>query len=291
MANKVGMFFTYWSTDWKVDFPAVARKIKGKGFDLMEISLSKFHDLPLAQKKELKSAADDLGLTIACCIGLAPNQDFASPDKSVRENGIEYVKGLLEDCHLLAAPVFAGLNFCAWPSSPPPGMTDKRPYVDRAIESVKKVIKVAEGYGVIYALEVVNRFEQWLVNDHQEALAFCKAVDNPWCRIQLDTFHMNIEEDSFRSAILACKGRIGHFHLGEANRKPPGEGRLPWDEIFGALKEIKYDGTIVMEPFMRPGGSVSRDVAVWRDLSGGASDEQLAERGRRSCAFVRSKLA
>jgi D-psicose/D-tagatose/L-ribulose 3-epimerase len=289
--NKVGMYFTYWSTEWLVDFPAVARRIKGLGFDLMEISLSEFHGLPAAKKQELKTVADDIGLTISCCIGLKPEYDFASPDPSVRDRGVEYTKRLLDDCHTLAAPVFAGLNYCAWPSSPPPGLKDKRPYVDRAVQCVRRVIDVAAGYRILFALEVVNRFEQWLVNDHREALAFCDAVDNPWCKVHLDTFHMNIEESSFREAILACRGKLGHFHLGEANRLPPGEGRLPWDEIFGALKEIGYGGTIVMEPFMRPGGSVSRDVAVWRDLSNGATDEELDVRGRRAGQFVRSKLA
>jgi D-psicose/D-tagatose/L-ribulose 3-epimerase len=291
VVNKVGMFYTYWSNDWSVDYQAVAKRIAGLGFDLMEISLSKFTDLPLAKKKEFKAVADGVGISVATCIGLAPEQDFSSPDPAVQKNGMEYVKRLLDDCALLQAPVFAGLNFCAWPSSPPKGLKDKRPYVERSIDCVKKVAKVAEGYGVIYALEVVNRFEQWLINDAEEALAFCKAVDNPACKIQLDTFHMNIEEDSFRNAILACKGRLGHFHLGEANRRPPGQGRLPWDEIFGALKEMKYDGTIVMEPFLKPGGSVSHDVALWRDLGKGASDEELDRQGREACAFVRRKLA
>ncbi|HTT70930.1 MAG TPA: sugar phosphate isomerase/epimerase family protein [Anaeromyxobacteraceae bacterium] len=289
--NKVGMFYTYWSTDWMVDFPAVARRIAGLGFDLMEINLNEFTKFPQAKKKEFKATADGLGITVAACIGLAPQYDLASPDRAVRESGMEYVKRLLDDCNLLRAPVFAGLNFCCWPSSPPPGLKDKRPYVDRSIECVQKLAKVAEGYGIIYALEVVNRFEQWLVNDATEALAFCQAVGNPFCKIQLDTFHMNIEEDSFRDAILRCKGRIGHFHLGEANRRPPGQGRLPWDEIFGALKEIQYDGTIVMEPFLRPGGAVSRDVGVWRDLSNGATDEELDRQGREALAFVRRKLA
>jgi D-psicose/D-tagatose/L-ribulose 3-epimerase len=289
--NKVGMYFTYWSTEWLVDFPAVARRIRGLGFDLMEISLSEFHGLPAAKKQELKTVADDIGLTISCCIGLKPEYDFASPDPAVRDRGVEYTKRLLDDCHALAAPVFAGLNYCAWPSSPPPGLKDKRPYVDRAVQCVRRVIDVAAGYEILFALEVVNRFEQWLVNDHREALAFCDAVDNPWCKVHLDTFHMNIEESSFRDAILACRGKLGHFHLGEANRLPPGEGRLPWDEIFGALREIGYGGTIVMEPFMRPGGSVSRDVAVWRDLSNGATDEELDVRGRRAGQFVRNKLA
>ena len=209
----------------------------------------------------------------------------------MRDAGVEYVKGLLDDCHFLNAPVFSGLNFCAWPSSPPKGMTDKRPYVERSIESVKRVMPVAEKYGIKYALEVVNRFEAWLVNDHKEALAFCDAVGSPACTIHLDTFHMNIEERSFRDAIVACKGRIGHFHLGEPNRMPPGTGRMPWDEIFGALKEIAYDGTIVMEPFVRPGGQVGRDIALWRDLSEGATDAQLDAAGKKALEFVRAKLA
>ena len=289
--NKVGLFFTYWSTEWLVDFPAVARRIAGLGFDLMELSLSKFHELPMSRKLELRDTARDLGLGLVCCIGLNAEQDFASPERSVRDRGVEYVKGLLDDCHTLGASALAGLTFCAWPSAPPPGMKDKRPYVERAVDSVRRVVPVAEGYGIIYALEVVNRFEQWLVNDAREALALCRAVDNPWCRIQLDTFHMNIEESSFRDAVLTCKGRLGHFHLGEANRLPPGEGRLPWDEIFGALKEAEYDGTIVMEPFLLPGGAVSRDVGVWRDMSNGATEAELDARARRALAFVRSKLA
>jgi len=256
----------------------------------MFFSLSEFHELPRSKKEELKAVAEDLGLGITCCIGLKPEQDLASPDASVRKIGIAYVKSLLEDCRLLNAPVFSGLNYCAWPSSPPLGMTDKQPYVERAVSCVKEVIGLAEDYNVKFAIEVVNRFEQWLVNDAKEALAFCDAVGSRQCMVHLDTFHMNIEEDSFRDAILACKGRIGHFHLGEPNRKQPGRGRMPWDEIFGALKDIGYDGTIVMEPFVREGGGVGRNVAVWRDLSAGADDAEMDRLAVEALEFVRGKL-
>jgi D-psicose/D-tagatose/L-ribulose 3-epimerase len=101
---------------------------------------------------------------------------------------------------------------------------------------------------------------------------------------------MNIEEDSFHDAILSCKGRIGHFHLGEPNRKQPGTGRMPWDEIFGALKQIGYDGTIVMEPFVRQGGKVGHDIALWRDLSSGADDKEMDRLAKNAVDFVRGKL-
>ena len=56
----------------------------------------------------------------------------------------------------------------------------------------------------------------------------------------LDTFHMNIEEDSLGEAIRTAGPLLGHFHTGENNRRVPGKGRLPWHEIGTALREIGY---------------------------------------------------
>jgi D-psicose/D-tagatose/L-ribulose 3-epimerase len=104
----------------------------------------------------------------------------------------------------------------------------------------------------------------------------------------LDTFHMNIEEDSFRGAILQAGDKLGHVHTGETNRRPPGRGRIPWEEVFGALKEIGYTGSIVMEPFLLPGGQVGRDISVFRDLTEGLD---LDDEARRACAFTKEHLA
>lgn len=257
----------------------------------MEINLvGGFHELPKQRKIEFKSLVEDLGLGITCCLGLKPEQDFSSPDKRIREAGISYVRQLIEDCRLLDCPVVAGMNYAAWPASPPVGTVDKRPFVERSIDCVRQLMGMVKDYGITYAIEVVNRFESFLVNDAREAIAFCQAVDSPNCMVHLDTFHMNIEEDSFREAILLCKGRLGHFHLGEANGKPPGQGRLPWYEIFNALKEIDYQGALVMESFMKTGGEVSRNVSLWRDLSEGADDLNLSARIGTALNFVRERM-
>ena len=42
----------------------------------------------------------------------------------------------------------------------------------------------------------------------------------------LDTFHMNIEEDSLTDAIRRSGKLLGHFHVGEANRRCPAEWPL-----------------------------------------------------------------
>jgi hypothetical protein len=57
-------------------------------------------------------------------------------------------------------------------------------------------------------------------------------------------------------------------------------------EIFGALREIDYQGAVTMEPFLVPGGEVGRDVSLYRDLLGSADRDELVTR---SVQFVRSE--
>ena len=65
---------------------------------------------------------------------------------------------------------------------------------------------------------------------------------------------------------------------------------MPWDEITGALKEIHYQGAIVMEPFIKMGGEVGRDIKVWRDISENATVEEMERLAGSAAAMLREKL-
>lgn len=141
------------------------------------------------------------------------------------------------------------------------------------------------------AVEVVNRYESSLVNTAEEAVKYVDEVGSPNCKILLDTYHMNIEEDSFAGAIKLVGNRLGHFHVGESNRRPPCEnGKMPWNEITNALKEIDYQGAIVMEPFIKMGGEVGRDIKVWRDISEGASESEMEQLLADAAMMLRKKM-
>ena len=152
------------------------------------------------------------------------------------------------------------------------------------------MIRTAEDHGITYCLEVVNRFEQFLLNTAAEGVAYVEAVGSPNLKLLLDAFHMNIEEDSIGGAIVTAGDKLGHFHIGETNRKTPGKGHMPWDEIGQALKKINYQGRVVMEPFVNMGGEVGRDIKVWRDLGNGADEARLDQDAKDALAFIRSKL-
>ena len=137
---------------------------------------------------------------------------------------------------------------------------------------------------------MLNRFENHVLNTAEEGVAFVREIDKPNVKVMLDTFHMNIEEDSFADAIRTAGPLLGHFHTGENNRRVPGKGRLPWHEIGAALREIGYGGAVVMEPFVKMGGQVGNDIRVWRDLSGNANEAQMDEAARQALAFSRYVL-
>ena len=283
---KIGTYFAYWEQEWDVDFFPYISKAARLGFDILEIAGGGLVDLPDEKVIQLRDEAARCGITLTVCIGLPAKYDVSSDDESVRQAGLEYMKRLIRKTALVGATQIGGIVYAYWPvdySKP----VDKAKTRAISIESVRELADYALAYGVTLTLETVNRFEQFLINDAAEATSFVKDVNRQNVKVMLDSFHMNIEEDSFYDAIVATGSYLGHFHIGEANRKVPGKGRLPWEEIGRALRQIGYDGTVVMEPFVRLGGGVGADIKVWRDLSDNADIARLDEEIAESCRFVR----
>ena len=283
--NRIGMHYGYWTQYWGSEPLQFVQRAKKCGFDILEVNAPKVTRMSDAERDVLKGAVADAGLSLTYSIGMTADMDLASEDAGTRQNGIAFLQKVARAMKYMGGTILAGINYSSWPRKLLPG-EDKQILTDRAIKGVREAIKAAEDNDVIFCVEVVNRFEQFIMNTAAEGIAFAERVGSPNCKILLDTFHMNIEEDSLRGSIVETGNWLGHFHLGETNRRPPGRGRIPWPEIFGALREINYQGAVVMEPFLLPGGEVGRDISVYRDLLGSAD---LDEEAARSAQFVRSE--
>jgi len=283
--NRIGMHYGYWTQYWGSEPLQFVQRAKKCGFDILEVNAPKVTLMSGAERDVLRGAVADAGLSLTYSIGMTADMDLASEDAGTRQKGIAFLQKVARAMKYMGGTILAGINYSSWPRKLLPG-EDKQILTDRAIKGVREAIKAAEDNDVIFCVEVVNRFEQFIMNTAAEGIAFAERVGSPNCKILLDTFHMNIEEDSLRGSIVETGDWLGHFHLGETNRRPPGRGRIPWPEIFGALREINYQGAVVMEPFLVPGGEVGRDISVYRDLLGSAD---LDEEAARSAQFVRSE--
>jgi D-psicose/D-tagatose/L-ribulose 3-epimerase len=89
------------------------------------------------------------------------------------------------------------------------------------------------------------------------------GMDN--IRVHLDTYHMNIEEKSFRDATVLAGDDLIHYHLCENDRGIPGTGLVDWDGIFAALAEIDYRGYAALESFVDVTDNMN--TWVWRQLA------------------------
>jgi D-psicose/D-tagatose/L-ribulose 3-epimerase len=287
--NKVGIYFAYWMSEWAANYSFFIDKVASLGFDVLEICTASLVEMPQSSLNEMLIHANDSNIELTYCVGFPPEYDMASPDPAIRRNAVEYAKNTLKVIRKLNGKVFGGINYTCWPATINEGIVDKRPWLDRSVQCMKEVIKVAEDCGIDYCFEVVNRFEQFLLNTAEEAVAFVDQIGSPNAKILLDTYHMNIEEDSIFKAVLTAGPKLGHLHIGENNRKTPGLGHIPWAELMVALQTIGYKGHIVMEPFVKMGGSVGRDIKVWRDLSFGADEQAMDNAAGAALEFIREQ--
>ena len=284
--NKIGIYYAFWTHQWDADFVPFVSRVRRLGFDILEVNSGTVTAMTLSERDRLRRAAARARVELTYCIGLPHRYDIASPSAGVRREGVAFLKRSAKMLRYMGHKQLGGIIYSSWPSKLPFG-EDKRRYLDRSVRSMREVIKVAEDCDVFFNVEVVNRFEQFLLNTAAEGVDYVRRVGSPHCRVLLDTFHLNIEEDDIGGAIEATGARLGHFHIGETNRRPPGRGRMPWGEIFGALQRIGYAGAITMEPFLMPGGEVGRDISVYRDMRGGLDLDREAGRALR---FVRRRL-
>lgn len=285
--NNIGIFFTYWARDWDDDVHPYIDKVAGLGYDSIELHAGVLSDLSAAERANIKAHLDDRGLKFTTVVGLDAAHDVSSEDKAVRDKGIARLRTMAEAVGEMGGGIVGGIVYSYWPASLPPHVTDKRPYTDRSVASMKEAVKAAEDNNVEFSVEVVNRFEQFMMNTSKEALDYVNAVGSPNVTIMLDTFHLNIEEDFLGEAIMLAGDKLGHFHVGENNRRPPGYGHIPWTEVGAALRAINYTGPVVLEPFVTPGGSVGRDIKIYRDLGVGVN---LDEDARKALLFIRGML-
>lgn len=286
---KYGIYYAYWEKEWGGDFLPYIRKMNELGFDILEVACGDFHNQPMSYFEELRNESVKYGIQLTGGYGPRPEHNIASTDSSVVENTFAFYRDIFPKMQKAGIDSIGGAIYSYWPIDYS-GEIDKVGDWKRSVKGIQRLADLANEYGITIYAEVLNRFEGYLLNEAKEAVKYVKDVNRDNVKLLLDTFHMNIEEDSLVEAIRLAGSDLGELHVGEANRKPPREGRMPWDEIGQVLREINFQGKVVMEPFVRMGGQVGRDIKMWRDLSNNAGIPELDEDVKQSLAFLKSKF-
>jgi D-psicose/D-tagatose/L-ribulose 3-epimerase len=272
---RFGVNTWVWTSPLTTDeLKKLAPHVAKLGFDWIEVPIEGLDDLDYTKGADIIKS-NDLG--VSACIAMGPDRDLIHPDASIRENGMNYIRACINACEVLGATNLVGPFYSAvgrtWKSTPEERAKD----TDLLVENLTELSNYAQDHGVILCVEPLNRFETSFLNLASQVIDVVDRVNSPACQIMLDTFHMNVEEKSLGDAIRAAGPRLKHVHTCENDRGAPGSGHVPWEDVAKALKDINYNGPVVIESFTDKVESISAAAAIWRPLAD--TQDELAKDG------------
>lgn len=267
MKIKIGASLLSWITpNWTAEAGKYAIEQTAKaGFDLIEILL------PNSMKIEAKAVKQQLKenhLEVVCSLNLPKEAHIAFYPKEAEKlikNAIDKTSDL--ETNFLGGVLHGGIGVF---SGNPLSETEK----NTIVEVWSSVADYAKEKGVNIAVEPINRYESYVCNTAENVLELIEKTGKDNLFLHLDTFHMNIEENNFRDPILLANQKLKHIHVTESHRGMLGEGTVNWNQFFDALREINFEGNLVLENFSSSIPGMQQMVSLWQKSPYNA--EQLA---------------
>lgn len=265
MANRIGIHALVWVGGWSEDEARKAISLSAEtGYDLIELAAldPENFDAPMTAR-----LLREYGLSAGVSLGLDHQTDVSSEDDDIVAAGrvrLEHALNLVRD---IGGDYLGGVIFSRLGRYTAPATAKGRA---NSVASMAWLADKAADYGITLGMEFCNRYETNVINTTGETLDFIAEIDRPNVVAHLDTYHMNIEENSWREPVLAAHaaGKLGYVHVGESHRGQLGTGSIGWTEFFGALREVDYQGTITFESFssevVHP--ELSSNLSIWRNL-------------------------
>jgi D-psicose/D-tagatose/L-ribulose 3-epimerase len=266
---KFGMNLLLWTGELNDSMLPVLEQLKEIGYDGVEVPI--FGGEP-AQFVPWGKRLRDLGFGVTAVTIRTEENNPISADPKIRAAGVAATKKTLDCCHELGATSICGPYHSAIGLFS--GMGPTADEWKWGVDSMRQVAEHAKQASVMLAVEYLNRFETYFLTCAADTVKFIKEVNHPNCRMMYDTFHANIEEKGIADAIRTAAPYTVHVHISENDRSTPGQGHVAWKETFDTLKEVGYDGWMVVEAFGLALPEISAATKIWRRMY--RSEEQLA---------------
>ncbi len=251
---KLSLYLTtpgsrFWAAQSPLAMPEAIALAARLGYDGVEVMPRDAGDPDPAELRALTARQGIEVVAIATgYIAVEHGLTFSDPDPLVRRRATDAVRSCVDAARLAEAPVVSV------------GVVRGKLRGDVTREEALSWLAAclcdcghhAAAQGVRLAVEPVNRYEAGLVHTVEEALDLVESVGLPSVGIQVDTFHMNIEERSPAEAVLRAGPHLAHVHFADSNRRAPGWGHVDFGPIASALREAGYAGAVGIEIDLDP---------------------------------------
>jgi D-psicose/D-tagatose/L-ribulose 3-epimerase len=232
-------------------------RLQGQGYDAVEM----FGEPQKMGMKKLRDIFDSFNFHVCGITGMwgSISEDswkrrILSADRSIAKHTEEYVMDCIKMCQSVGGNemnicLFADSDMATFDRNHRTLSGDKKEAViQKAIPLLNTLTKFAKDYGVHILVEPLNRYNTPFCSSAKDAFVIANKVNHDNFGLLLDTFHMNIEEDSLEDTILKSGKLLRHMHLADNNRKMPGYAHINFQSIMRSLFGIGYNGYASFEP-------------------------------------------
>jgi sugar phosphate isomerase/epimerase len=271
---KIGA--SVWPFKWDPPYDAVIPRIAKLGYKAIELIAWDESDLEYYSPqmiKELRSMMDSEGLELSEFV--SKSRGMASLDEDEKQRAIDHFKKQVEVGKELGTSIVNTVS--DWPFSLdfpimsilpqlqkfqvdiPSGLNWDRNW-DEYVKVVRRCARICEDAGMRYALEP---HPYCLVSNTASMLRLLDHVDSQALGMNYDVSHLFPVGDIPHVSVYQMGKHILHTHFSDNDGLTnvhwrPGRGKIDWEAVMRALKDVGYDGVISIEIEDAPGVSRGR---------------------------------
>jgi len=203
-------------------------------------------------RKEIRKLLEDLNLEVSGLSvnggALALHLNLSHSNPKVRRNTIQYYKDCIELAVDIGCPI---VNIIS-------GMRVYGTTLEQAWkwnrEAIEEIVDAAENTDVLLALHTLTPCESNVMVTLEDTMRMMKEVNSKKLKLLIDTADQNVTEPNLYSAIKKVAKDLVYVHVNDnmGERRgdihwPPGRGNVNWELFFKTLKEVGYNGYLLVQ--------------------------------------------
>ena len=252
---KLGVHSYVFTDVWSDDTLDVIDQARALGAEVFEIAVG---DEVEFTSEQTRQRCDELGLDLVISPGgIWPLQcDISSEDPADCQRGVDWHRRNIDLAAEVGAVAYSGALYghtgVVERRVPPP---DEMP---RVADGLRSIAEYGRQRGVVIVIEPMSHFRTHLVNTPEQVMTLVQLVDHPNLLVT--------EIRDYRQAIRTVGKRLWGMHACENDRGVPGGGLIPWQAIGSELKEIAFDGYVMLEAYNSSIGDFAFRRGMFQDV-------------------------
>ena len=152
-------------------------------------------------------------------------------------------------------------------------------YTEVAVDTLREIADYAKAKNVRIVLEATNHLEMGkYINTILNHKKLIKLTGKDNIGIQIDWFHVNIEELNPYETVMDAQPYLWHMHFRDSNSLTPGYGTIDFKAVIRAIKKTNYSGFCTLEsaPLFPDAEKAARDGIEYLKLCERIVDYQIS---------------